>query len=210
MPTSRGPGGGDDWIAITDAPLPVAEALAWAVVPRCGAVVTFTGTVRDHADVGPEDEVHAAAGQAGDGRRRRDGVTALEYEAYEQPAQERLAALAVEARRRWPGIGRTALLHRVGRLGLGEAAVVVAVSAPHRDEAFAAAWWAIDTLKATVPIWKREEWAGGRDWGTGGLPVDEIRPPEDRRAGPRAAPAPRRSRPGVENPHRRPDRTQPA
>jgi len=150
---------GDDWTALLDGPLPVAEALAWAVVPRCGGVVTFTGTVRDHAD---------------DRGRRRDGVTGLEYEAYSGPAKARLEALAAEARRRFPGIGRVALLHRVGHLVLGETAVVVVVSAPHRDEAFDAARWAIDTLKATVPIWKKEEWAGGNAWGTGALPVDEV------------------------------------
>ena len=135
--------------------LPVAEATAWAVVPRCGGVVTFAGTVRDHAE-------------------GRDGVRALEYEAYEGPATERMAALAAEARVRWPGIGRVALLHRVGRLELEDAAVVVVVSAPHRDEAFEAARWCIDTLKATVPIWKKEEWAGGDGWGTDAQPVADL------------------------------------
>ena len=144
-----------DWVGITPAVLPVAEATAWAVVPRCGGVVTFVGTVRDHAE-------------------GRDGVSALEYEAYEGPATERLAALATEARGRWPGIGRVALLHRVGRLALEDAAVVVVVSAPHRGEAFEAARWCIDTLKATVPIWKKEEWAGGHGWGTDAQPVADL------------------------------------
>jgi len=62
----------------------------------------------------------------------------------------------------------------VGRLELQEAAVVVVVSAPHRDEAFEAARWCIDTLKATVPIWKKEEWAGGSGWGTDARPVDDL------------------------------------
>ena len=144
-----------DWVAITPAVLPVAEATAWAVVPRCGGVVTFVGTVRDHAE-------------------GRDGVHALEYEAYEGPATDRLAALAADARVRWPGIGRIALLHRVGRLELEDAAVVVVVSAPHRGEAFDAARWCIDTLKATVPIWKKEEWAGGDGWGTDAQPVADL------------------------------------
>jgi molybdopterin synthase catalytic subunit len=142
----------DDWTDLTAAPLPVVAAAAWAVVPGCGGVVTFTGTVRDHA----EDRL---------------GVTGLEYEAYDGPAAGRLSEIAAEARMRWPQLGRVALLHRIGRLGLGDAAVVVVVSAPHRHEAFEAARWCIDTIKATVPIWKKEEWAGGSDWGTGALPI---------------------------------------
>jgi len=156
----RAPEDRDDWVALTSDPLKEAEASAWAVVPSCGGVVTFAGTVRDHA-----------VDHGGD---RRDGVTALEYEAYEGPALERLASVAAEARRRWPGVGRIALLHRVGRLELCDTAVVVVVSAPHRDEAFDAARWAIDTLKATVPIWKREEWSGGAAWGTGAQPVADL------------------------------------
>jgi molybdopterin synthase catalytic subunit len=72
--------------------------------------------------------------------------------------------VAATARTRWPQIGRLALLHRVGRLEVGEVAVVVAASTPHRAEAFAAAQFCIDTLKHTVPIWKRETWEGGCDW----------------------------------------------
>jgi molybdopterin synthase catalytic subunit len=86
-----------------------------------------------------------------------------------------LAAIAADARRRWPGLGRVALLHRVGRLELGEVSVAVVVSAPHRGEAFEAARFAIDTLKETVPIWKRESWSGGSDWGTRAVPVGEVR-----------------------------------
>jgi molybdopterin synthase catalytic subunit len=160
-PPSAAHGDNADWVGITPAALPVAEASAWAVVPRCGGVVTFVGTVRDHA--------------AG-----RDGVSALEYEAYEGPATDRLAALAAEARVRWPGVGRVVLLHRVGRLALEDAAVVVVVSAPHRDEAFAAARWCIDTLKATVPIWKKEEWAGGGGWGTDAQPVADLPAPSSK------------------------------
>jgi molybdopterin synthase catalytic subunit len=107
--------------------------------------VTFCGTVRDHSD-------------------GRAGVTSLEYEAYEEHVVPRLTDVATAARARWPEIGRLALLHRVGRLVVGEAAVVVAVSTPHRGEAFAAAQFCIDTLKHTVPIWKLETWDGGSDW----------------------------------------------
>ena len=145
----------ESWIAISDDELPSEEATSWVVVPGCGGVVSFRGVVRDHAE-------------------GRAGVTQLEYEAYETPAMERLAVVAAEARVRWPGIGRIALLHRVGRLAVGEAAVTVAVSAPHRAEAFDAAEWAIDTLKETVPIWKREHWADGSAWGTGATLVSDV------------------------------------
>ena len=141
-----------DWLALTFEPLPVAEASAWAVLPGCGAVVTFTGTVRDHAD-------------------GRSGVTSLVYEAYVEHATSRLAAVAAEVRARHPEVGRLAILHRLGPLGVTDAAVVVVASAPHRDEAFAAARLAIDATKASVPIWKRERWGGGEAWGTGAAPL---------------------------------------
>lgn len=115
----------------------------------------FTGTVRDFAD-------------------GRPGVTALEYEAYEEAVEPRLTAIAGEARRRWPDLGRIVLLHRAGRLAVGESSVAVAVSAPHRDEAFAAARYCIDTLKEAVPIWKREEWEGGAGWSPRSSPVTEV------------------------------------
>lgn len=140
------PAAGDRWVALSPGALPVAEAAAWVVEPHCGAVVTFTGTARDHAP-------------------GRPGVHRLEYEAYEEPALQRFAALVDEVRGRWPEVGRVALLHRTGEVGLGEAAVVVAVAAPHRDAAFEAARYAIDELKRTAPIWKREAWAGGESWG---------------------------------------------
>ena len=76
-----------------------------------------------------------------------------------------MRAIAAEARSRWPEIGRMVLLHRTGPVSLGQSAVVVAVSAPHRGEAFDAARFAIDALKATVPIWKSETWADGESWG---------------------------------------------
>lgn len=138
---------GDDWLGLSAAPLPVDAALRFTVRPDCGAQVVFTGTVRDHAD-------------------GREGVTGLEYEAYREQVVPRLQAIADEARRRWPGLGRLVLLHREGALGVGEPAVVVAASSPHRPEAFAAARFCIDALKASVPIWKKETWLGGHGWGT--------------------------------------------
>jgi molybdopterin synthase catalytic subunit len=134
------------WIGLSVSPLPVAEATTWAVRPDCGALVLFSGTARDHAE-------------------GRPGVHQLEYEAFEEQVVPRLRDVAEEARVRWPMVGRIALLHRVGVLEIGESAVVVVVSAPHRDEAFAAARFCIDTLKRSVPIWKRESWTGGESWG---------------------------------------------
>ncbi len=146
---------GDDWVALIPTPLPVADASAWVVRPDCGATVTFTGTARDHAP-------------------HRPGVHHLEYEAYEGPAGERLHALVAEARVRWPTLGRVALLHRTGVVAIGDAAVVVAVSSPHRAEAFEAARFAIDELKRTVPIWKREAWDGGESWGLEAQHLTEV------------------------------------
>ena len=74
----------------------------------------------------------------------------------------------------WPVAGRVALLHRVGEVRVGEASVMVVVSAPHRDEAFAAARFGIDAIKATVPIWKREVWSGGSAWGLDAHPIDDL------------------------------------
>ncbi len=145
----------DDWLGLIGDRLPVAEAARWVERSDCGAVVVFTGLVRDHAE-------------------GRSGVTSLEYEAYPEAALARIAELAAEARRRWD-LGRLACLHRVGLLGVGEPAVVVAVSSAHRDAAFDAARWCIDTLKTSVPIWKKETWEGGRDWGTGSRPLGEVR-----------------------------------
>ena len=145
-----------DWIAVTEAPLPVDAATAWATTPGSGAVVVFLGVVRDNSD-------------------GRDGVRGLSYEAYEEEAVAKLRAVAAEARRQWPVVDRIALLHRIGDLELSEASVAVIVSSPHRPEAFDAARYGIDTLKATVPIWKREHWDGGSDWATRAEPVRPVK-----------------------------------
>jgi molybdopterin synthase catalytic subunit len=147
-----------DWIALTVDELPVDRATTWAATPKSGAVVTFCGIVRDHSE-------------------GRPGVTGLSYEAYEEEAAGRLAAVAAETRRRWPVVERLVLLHRTGDLGLSEPSVVVVASSPHRSEAFEAARFAIDTLKETVPIWKREHWAGGSDWARGAQPVRAVHAP---------------------------------
>jgi len=155
------PATGDDWVGITAEPLPVATAYEWAVRPDCGAVVLFSGTVRDHAE-------------------GRTGVEHLTYEAYEEQAVPKLAEIAREIRGRWPDTGRLALLHRTGRLEIGESSVIVVVSAPHRGEAFEAGRYGIDALKVSVPIWKHEVWEGGSDWGTGSEPLTPATTVESR------------------------------
>lgn len=146
---------GDTWVDVTSGPLGGGPVGAWASVPDAGAVVTFSGTVRDHAP-------------------GRTGVSSLTYEAYVEGALARLAEVVDDTRRRWPEVRRVAALHRTGRLEVGDVAVVVAVSAPHREAAFAAAAHCIDTLKATVPLWKREVWAEGEEWGTDATPLADA------------------------------------
>ncbi len=130
---------------LTPHPLSAEEAQHFCSDPAAGAVVVFTGAVRNVSE-----------GQA---------VHGLTYEAYEERASSQLEALAGELVTRHPDAVAVWLEHRTGDLAVGEAAVVVAVSAPHRDQAFDAARWGIDELKATVAIWKREHWAaGGSRW----------------------------------------------
>jgi molybdopterin synthase catalytic subunit len=109
--------------------------------PDAGAVVLFLGTTREHT-----------------GGRRTES---LDYECYADMARDKLAELEAEARRRWQLLG-CAVVHRVGHLPIGEASVAVAVSTAHRQAAFAAGQWLIDTLKQVVPIWKKENWADGQ------------------------------------------------
>lgn len=138
---------GENWLGLTDDALPVGDVYNWCVRPDCGAVVLFSGTVRDHAE-------------------GRSDVACLEYEAYEEMVVPKLTEIVDELRGRWPTVGRVAMLHRVGRLELTDSSVITCVSAPHRPEAFVAARFAIDAIKATVPVWKREIWADGSAWGT--------------------------------------------
>ena len=127
----------------------------WAAAEDCGAVVLFSGPVRDHAE-------------------GRSGVTALEYEAYEEQVVPAFGSIVAELRARFPDARRVAIIHRTGRVPLGESTVVVAVSSAHRPVAFEAARFAIDALKQSAPIWKKEIWSGGEAWGTG---AHELVPP---------------------------------
>ncbi|NLA36860.1 MAG: molybdenum cofactor biosynthesis protein MoaE [Actinobacteria bacterium] len=147
----------DTWIGLSPEPLSLDDATAWVQRPDCGAVVTFTGLVRDHSE-------------------GRPAVSELEYEAYEGEVERRLGLLAADMRSRWPALGRIVLLHRSGVLSLSDIAVIVSVSAPHRDAAFDACRYGIDTLKSTVPIWKRERWSDGESWGLdGAVPTAILR-----------------------------------
>jgi molybdopterin synthase catalytic subunit len=136
-------------IEITESSIDYAALTERVRSSRAGAVCAFLGTVREFT-----------------GDRR---TLALDYEAYPEMALKKLRELEEEATNRWPIID-VAIVHRVGRLDLGEISVVVAVSCPHRDQAFEACRWLIDTLKQVVPIWKREEWADGtHEWVHPGL-----------------------------------------
>jgi MoaE-MoaD fusion protein len=117
-----------------------------AVGPQDGALCLFVGVVRNEN-----------GGRA---------VLHLEYEAYEEMALPLMQELAAEAARRWP-VSAVRLVHRLGRMEIGEASVAVAVASPHRAEAFAAGRYLIDTLKATVPIWKKEFYEDGAVWQDG-------------------------------------------
>ena len=131
------------------------EALSRAVLrPSDGGLVVFSGVVRDHSD-----------GLA---------VRYLEYEAYREMALPKLEQVAQEVAERWP-MAKVAMAHRLGRMDIGETSVIVAASAPHRAEAFEAGRYAIDRLKAIVPIWKKEHFAEGERWPEGSIPDPQAR-----------------------------------
>jgi molybdopterin converting factor subunit 1 len=128
-------GGAGRKIAVSAVPLSLAEVVSVVEGPEQGGIVTFTGTVRRHGQL-PQ-------------------VARLEYEAYGAMAEEVLTAIALEIEREWPG-ARVAIHHRTGTLLVGDIAVVIAASAPHRAEAFEACRAAIERLKQRAPIWKKE------------------------------------------------------
>lgn len=143
-------------IQLTHQQIDTAALVQRASHQNAGAIVLFLGTTRELTD----------------GRQ----TVALDYEAYNEMAERKLAELEAEARRRWPVI-ECILVHRLGRVPPAEASVAIAVSTPHRGDAFAAGQWLIDSLKRDVPIWKREEWADGTtEWvhpGVGAVGVDK-------------------------------------
>ena len=128
---------------LVDAPLSLDAVVDEVRSDEAGAIATFTGTTRVHS--------------------RGRTVTHLEYEAYAGMAEDVMARIAEELERRYELCG-VAIHHRVGRVGIGETSVVIAVSAPHRQDALAACKDAIDSLKKTVPLWKKEVYEGGEEW----------------------------------------------
>ena len=121
------------------------EAIAASVDhPGAGGIAIFSGVVRNQTD-----------GRA---------VKFLEYEAHAPMAEAKMREIGQTIRGRWPGVKRVAMLHRIGRLEIGESSVLIGVSAAHRGEAFAACQYAIDTLKSTVPVWKKEHFEDGEVW----------------------------------------------
>ena len=134
-------GGGSTWLS--ESPIFAEDAVSRVGGPDTGGIVTFVGAVRDHA--------------------RGHSIRHLEYEAYPEMALREMDKIVEEVARRWPG-SRVAIGHRTGHLSIGEIAVVIAAAAAHRAEAFEACRFAIDTLKETVPIWKREVATDGAYW----------------------------------------------
>ncbi|GAB3499488.1 molybdenum cofactor biosynthesis protein MoaE [Spirosoma knui] len=130
-------------IAITTDPIDVAAALQYLQSAQGGAIDLFLGVVRDNT----QDRA----------------VDRLEYEAYDRMAISEMQKIADEANRRWPIISYT-IVHRKGTLGIGEIAVLIGVTTAHRAEAFDACRYIIDTIKQTVPIWKKEVFTDGEQW----------------------------------------------
>ncbi len=130
-------------VALREAPLSLDEVVAHVQRPGAGGIATFIGVVRDHSD-----------GRA---------VTRLDYSAYDGMARREMAAIAAEIEAEMAGV-TVAVAHRTGSLGVGDAAVICAASAPHRGEAFAACRALIDRIKSRVPIWKREYGPDGAAW----------------------------------------------
>jgi molybdopterin synthase catalytic subunit len=129
---------------ITPDPISTDDVVARLASPAVGAIATFVGVVRGETD-GKE-------------------TLYLEYEAYPEMAEATLARIGDEIHERWPSIREIAIVHRAGRLEIGEAATVIAISAAHRSEVFDALRYAIDRLKEIAPIWKKEVWADGEEW----------------------------------------------
>jgi molybdopterin synthase catalytic subunit len=132
----------NDWVQLLDQPLDAGRAVGFVTDNDAGGIAVFLGTTR------------------ADTQESGRSLSALDYEAYPEMALSQMWQLAAHARQRWP-IRKLAILHRTGRVDLGEPSVVIAVSTPHRAEAFDACRWIIDTLKADVAIWKKEVWQDG-------------------------------------------------
>jgi MoaE-MoaD fusion protein len=133
-----------DIYRVVDVPLSPDAIAAEVDDPGAGGIVIFSGVVRNQTDGRP--------------------VKFLEYEAHAAMAEAKLREIGAAIRARWVGVRRIAMLHRIGRLDIGESSVLIAVSAAHRGDAFDACRYAIDTLKRTVPVWKKEHFEDGEVW----------------------------------------------
>ncbi len=143
-------------IELTSDPIDFAALTEAVRTPQAGAVVLFLGTVREMTE----------------GRK----TVSLEYEAFPEMANAKLTELEAEACERWP-VHELGIVHRLGHLELGDVSVAVAVSCPHRQQAFEAGRFLIDRLKEVVPIWKKEHWADGTtEWVHPGTEADTVRP----------------------------------
>ena len=133
-----------DVFEVVDRPLSADAIAAQVDDPGAGGIVVFSGVVRNQTDGRP--------------------VKFLEYEAHAPMAEAKMREIGAEIRSRWSGVKKVAMLHRIGRLEIGESSVLIAVSAAHRADAFEACRFAIDTLKRTVPVWKKEHFEDGEVW----------------------------------------------
>jgi molybdopterin synthase catalytic subunit len=167
--------GGSDLFEVTPDPLSLDAVIRGVSRTTSGAVSSFLGIVREFS--------------------RGRQVTLLEYEAYPEMASSTMQTIGSEIRERWQ-VDAVAIVHRVGRLEVGEASVAIAVAAAHRREALEACAYAIERLKAVVPIWKREVWSDGSEWI--GSTVDEYRELHAEAQRPERAEAP--SRPSTPSP----------
>ncbi|MDQ0215312.1 molybdopterin synthase catalytic subunit [Oikeobacillus pervagus] len=128
---------------ITDEPIQTNDVVNAVIRPEAGAIVTFFGTVRE-----------LTAGKR---------TLYLQYEAYQSMAEKKLHQIGEEISQKWPD-ARTAIIHRIGRLEISDLAVAIAVSTPHRNDAYEANRYAIERIKEMVPIWKKEHWEDGQEW----------------------------------------------
>ncbi len=131
------------FFTITDQPISLEEVVRKVIRPEAGAVTTFIGTVREFTN----------------GKR----TLFLQYEAYVPMAEKMLAQIGEEISKRWPE-AKVAITHRIGKLAISDVAVVIAVSTPHRKDAYEANQYAIERIKQIVPIWKKEHWEDGTEW----------------------------------------------
>jgi molybdopterin synthase catalytic subunit len=148
-------------IELTEAPIDASAVLAQVADPECGAEVLFVGTTRQWTDLPHEVNLDDSAPAT---PVRRIETSHLIYESYREMALTQMQRLEAEARSRWP-LRQVAMVHRLGHVAATEASVAIAVSSPHRSEAFEAARWLIDELKHHVPIWKQEHYVQhGSQW----------------------------------------------